>query len=194
MEVPILTADNFDDILAKTVQKNLPDFADLDDSGFILKDKGLDINKFDKESTSIKLNRILKQIPKVFQKHKNTVRKYWNVNSSYGCKHELENFVTLNGQEGYCTNGEFILAMLILGYEMKPLVIKNEKLCPNAVFNSSKRNLKRIKCDCGLSYTINLKNQHLRSQTHIELMINSHSKDTESQFEDFLLESIERLI
>ena len=68
-------------------------------------------------------NRLMKDIPKSFQKHSILGKKYWNTNS-YGGKHTMEE--VWDEQEGhkYVSNGEFIFAMLLLGYEMKPYEVK----------------------------------------------------------------------
>ena len=95
--------------------------------------------------------------------------------------------------ETYCSNGEFILAMWLLEYEMKtsPSDIYNSSI--NAIFNCSHRDLSKVVCDCGLQYTRSSKRQHENSSRH-NLIINAmHVKDTDTEFNDFLSDAIERL-
>jgi hypothetical protein len=140
------------------------------------------------------LSLILGIIPKLFQKHKG-VRKFYNCNSYTG-KHSLEEYIKKDiEQDVYVSNGEFILAMLMLDYEFKPL---NKREIPNVTFNCSFRNLTPIVCECGLPTTVFSKAQHQRSNNHAILMEhafhNRHFNDTESEFNDYIECSIGRLL
>lgn len=131
------------------------------------------------------INKVIKDIPKYFQRHSKEGKKYWNT-SSYGAKHHIEQMRKSEKYPGdpYCSNGEFIFSMLYLGYEMKKLddyekynVLKKDKITnewklhllpfdPNATFNASSRNLKKDICECGLEYTHQSKKQHEKTKIH----------------------------
>jgi hypothetical protein len=136
------------------------------------------------------INTLIQDIPKYFQKHSKEGKKYWNT-SSYGAKHHVEEMRRNEEYQGnpYCSNGEFIFAMLYLGYEMKSLntnfskynVLKKDKITneyiphilnfhPNATFNASSRNLKKDICECGLEYTYQSKKQHQKTKIHQAIM------------------------
>jgi hypothetical protein len=131
-----------------------------------------------------KINNLIKQIPKYFQKHSSVGKKYWNTNSSYGSKHFLSDEMLKENPkaDNYCTNGEFILAMWLLDYDMKkidkPEYIIGSKTnkgilkqyYPNVTFNCSYRDLNKIVCPCGLQYTKAAKKQHERSNNHQMIM------------------------
>jgi hypothetical protein len=136
------------------------------------------------ESNSLNvINKLVKNIPRFFQKHSSIGKKYWNTNSSYGSKHFLSEELDKENPKSnnYCANGEFILAMWILDYEMKPCIDKSEhyllegktylKDCnPNVTFNCSYRDLNKVVCECGLQYTKASKKQHERSKSHNLIM------------------------
>jgi hypothetical protein len=163
--------------------------------GFYLDSEGVtmrypEVMGFDTDVLSI----IMGIIPKVFQKHKG-VKKFYNCNSYTG-KHSLEEHIKkLYDQSIYISNGTFILAMLMLDYEFKPI---NKREIPNITFNCSFRNLTPIFCECGLPTTVFSKMQHQKSNTHailIEQAIhNNHYNDTDTEFNDFLECNIERLL
>ena len=158
-----------------------------------------------------RINDLIKDIPRFFQKHSRLGKKYWNTSSSYGSKHFLSDELRKETpqQNTYCNNGQFILAMWILDYEMKPIKIEYEYLhlgdngkpksylmdiCPNVIFNCSHRDLSKVICPCGLQYTKSAKRQHERSRTHQMIIEAQHVNDTPTEFDDFLEEQINRLI
>jgi hypothetical protein len=139
------------------------------------------------------INKLLVEIPKHFQKHSPLGKKYWNTNSSYGSKHHIENIRAKNGTPEYCSNGDFIFAMLHLGYEIKKEEEKKEYFSrknketnlyetglaypfPNVTFNCSHRDLSKIICDCGLQYSKNSKKQHEKSKSHTLIMYHKNLK------------------
>ena len=145
-----------------------------------------------KIKTSIdSINSLLRDIPKYFQKHNPLGKKFWNTSSSYSSKHHVERMRKENNYIGdpYCSNGEFIFAMLYLNYEMKPtneekvfFEKKNKETGlyenylkqhhPNPTFNCSYRDLSKIVCSCGVNYSKNSKKQHQRSKLHQTILIN----------------------
>jgi hypothetical protein len=198
MELPTLTVENFDEQLASMTTKYLPEWAELLPFGFVLK---FSIHKhfgWEKEKSANRINRLMKEIPPVFQKHNPLGRKYWNTSSSYGQKHQLadeiqKNDPTVNGDSN---NGEFIFAMMLLGYEMKKLERgeRTNKINPNATFNCTRRDLSKVICECGLQYSKNSKGQHFRSKNHHFIITNKHLNETDSQFGDYLDQAIDRLV
>ena len=160
-----------------------------------------------------RINELIKDIPRFFQKHSRLGKKYWNTSSSYGSKHFLSDELRKETpqENTYCSNGQFIFAMWILDYEMKPIKVEYEyreftnikyntkdiyllEICPNVIFNCSHRDLSKALCPCGLQYTKSAKKQHERSRTHQMIMEAQHINDTPTEFDDFLEEQIERLI
>jgi len=160
-----------------------------------------------------RINELIKDIPRFFQKHSRLGKKYWNTSSSYGSKHFLSSELEKETPQKntYCSNGQFILAMWILDYEMKPIKVEHKyhqfksiktnisksflmDICPNVIFNCSHRDLSKIVCPCGLQYTKSAKRQHERSRTHQMIMEAQHVNDTPTEFDDFLEEQINRLI
>lgn len=168
-----LTKDNISEIVEEITKKHFPEGVRLEMDGVkLLTDENRgNITNFEK------INKLMKDIPKSFQKHSILGKKYWNTNS-YGGKHTMEE--VWDQQEGhkYVANGEFILAMLLLGYEMKPYVVKiREKMfkkelgiTPNVTFNASKRDFSKILCDCGNQYSKNTKKQHQNTKLHQMIM------------------------
>ncbi len=135
---------------------------------------------------------IIPIIPRLFQQHKHTNKKYYNT-SSYGGKNLLENYIKKSYEMNfYVSNGEFILAMLLLDYEYKISGV------PNMSFNASSRNLNKKTCACGLDVTIFSEAQHLKTNLHNKLMqhilINTHLNDDDSEYQDFLEDAISRLL
>jgi hypothetical protein len=163
--------------------------------GFYLDSEGVtmrypEVMGFDTDVLSI----IMQVIPKVFQKHLG-VRKFYNCNS-YSGKHSLEEYIKKTYEESiYISNGTFILAMLMLDYDFKPI---SKREIPNMTFNCSFRNLTPIVCECGLPTTVFSKLQHMKSKNHEILMEhafhNRHFNDTDTEFGDYIEESIGRLI
>jgi hypothetical protein len=140
------------------------------------------------------VNDLVKNIPRFYQKHNPIGKKYWNTSSSYGCKHVLsaELLKERPQKNTYCNNGQFILAMWILDYEMKPYIYEADyciiekktylkSINPNVTFNCSYRDLNKIVCDCGLQYTKASKKQHQRSKNHHLIMdvIRKHTTPAE---------------
>ena len=168
-----LTKDNIAEIVEEITKKHFPEDVRLDYEGVKLRSHEClkPITNFEK------INRTIKDIPKSFQKHSILGKKYWNTNS-YGGKHTMEE--VWDQQEGhkYVANGEFILAMLLLGYEMKPYVVKIRQsmfkkkpgITPNVTFNASKRDFSKILCDCGNQYSKNTKKQHQNTKLHQMIM------------------------
>jgi hypothetical protein len=196
MEIlPELTTENFDALLIQCETKYLPVWAKLLPLGFVLIGTENKYNGWSKsEGQVLRINKLMKDIPRYFQKHSPLGKKYWNTSSSYGQKHQLADEIEKTEKNGYSTNGEFIFAMMLLDYEMKPLLRGDrEKICPNATFNCSKRDLTKIVCECGLQYSRNSKQQHLRSKSHETIMSNKHINDTDTEFADYLDQAITRL-
>lgn len=173
MELQILTAENFDAQLAYINTKYLPVWAELLPFGIGF--QGATHNRgWNKEQSAERINKLMKEITPIFQKHSPLGKKYWNTSSSYGCKHQLAEEI---GANGYSTNGEFIFAMMLLDYEMKPLTKGDSAtLHPNATFNCSKRNLTKIICECGLQYKRSTKTQHYKSNSHKFIMKHKEPK------------------
>lgn len=138
------------------------------------------------------VRRLLQVIPKVFQKHQQ--KKFWNCNS-YRAKHNLEQFINQKYELNmYITNGECILAFLMLGYEYKPVYMD----LPNLTFNCTFRNINKERCTCGLMVMKFSRQQHLKTKIHQTLLEaalhNEHINDTDSEFNEYLEEAIERLL
>jgi hypothetical protein len=197
MEQLTLTAENFDGYLAEMSTKYLPEWAELYPFGLVLKYSNHKHNVWEKERSAKRINKLMKEIPPVFQKHNPLGKKYWNTSSSYGCKHQLAEEIEKNepNANGYSTNGEFIFTMMLLGYEMKKIERGDRsRIDPNATFNCSRRDLTKVICECGLQYSQNSKAQHFRSKNHQFIMTNKLLNDTDSQFGEYLEEAIERLL
>jgi hypothetical protein len=168
-----LTKDNIAQIVEEMTKKHFPEDVRLDYKGVELKSRECleAITNFDK------INRCIKDIPKSFQKHSILGKKYWNT-GSYGGKHTIEDIWTDEGRSQHLSNGEFIFAMLLLGYEMKPYEVKiREKMfkkepgiTPNVTFNASKRDFSKVMCDCGNQYSKNSKKQHQNTKLHQMIM------------------------
>ncbi len=167
-----LTKDNIAEIVEEITKKHFPAEVRLKLHGVKLKtaENEEDITDFEK------INKLMKEIPKSFQKHSTLGKKYWNTNS-YSGKHTIEEIWANNGGHKYVANGEFIFAMLLLGYEMKPYQVKiREKMfsepgtTPNTTFNASKRDFSKVLCDCGIEYSKNTKKQHQTTKIHQKIM------------------------
>ena len=185
-----LTAENFDETLERLSAKYLPGKnVKLTRQGIVWNFN--DECKLNGDNNTLKVvNNLVKNIPRFFQKHSPIGKKYWNTNSSYGCKHILSSELSKENpqDDNYSANGEFILAMWILDYEMKPYIDKSEhykfqgrtyvKDCnPNVTFNCSFRDLEKVLCKCGLQYTKASKKQHEKSKSH-HLIMNAIKKHT----------------
>jgi hypothetical protein len=198
MELPTLTVENFDEQLASMTTKYLPEWAELLPFGFVLKFSIHKHCKWELQKSVNRINKLMKEIPPVFQKHNSLGRKYWNTSSSYGQKHQLADEIKKNepSDNGYSNNGEFIFAMMLLGYEMKKLERgeRTNKINPNATFNCTRRDLSKVICECGLQYSKNSKGQHFRSKNHHFIITNKHLNETDSQFGDYLDQAIDRLV
>jgi hypothetical protein len=191
MEMTVLTEENFDEHLAAMTAKYLSPKLKLISFGIVGLNDPRNWNT--KKESSKSINKLLKEIPRVFQKHSPLGKKYWNTSSSYGCKHQLADEIEKTEANGYSTNGEFIFAMMLLGYEMKPINLGIHPISPNVTFNCSKRDLSKVICECGLQYSKVSKSQHYNSKNHQFIMGNKHLNDTDSQFGDYLDQAIERL-
>jgi hypothetical protein len=138
------------------------------------------------------VKRLLNIIPKIYQKHEK--KKFWNCNS-YTAKNNLEQFISQKYELNiYIANGECILALLLLGYEYKSVYSD----LPNLTFNCTFRNINKERCACGLMVMKFSRQQHLRTAIHQTLMEaalqNNHIDDTDTEFNDYLEETIERLL
>ena len=115
------------------------------------------------------IRKLMVEIPHLFQKIGNG-KQYWNTNSMTG-KEKVEEWRKYLGGDGGemtpCSHGDFIIGMLLLGYEYRG---ENEKKYPTLVFNATYRNLMKHTCECGLEYTKASEIQHKKSQAHIVLM------------------------
>lgn len=110
--------------------------------------------------------RLVKEIPQLFQKNK-TDKKYWNTNSRSG-KNKIEEWRKYKEVgDCYCPHGDFIIAMLILGYEFRK---NNAKKYPELTFNATYRNIMKYTCECGLEYTKSIEQQHKKSVMHKTIM------------------------
>lgn len=180
-----ITENNVNELLQEISEKYLPKDIVLNDYGLILRkdvDKYVGYSNFNYENTIKQLNMLIKEIPKYFQKNNPAGKKYWNT-ASYGAKHRLSDLLQHEYKDTYVTNGQFIFAMLLLGYEMKPINFENThlvhcnggtlitKISPNASFNSSIRDLTKIDCACGLQYKKASRKQHEKSKIH-QLVMN----------------------
>lgn len=166
--------ENFEDVF-KMACLRLPDHITINLDGLWRKDwTQREVDKIECSEHTIKIiNWLIQNIPKHFQKHNNGGKKYWNANSRNG-SYNLEKIIA----DGiHNRHGHFILAMLILGYEMKLpsdkyLYLEPEKDCREiyVTFNSSFRDLSKHTCACGQQYTTNSKLQHQKSKTHQLIM------------------------
>jgi hypothetical protein len=177
-----LTATNFPLILRAIEQRDLPPGVRIDDDG--LRWDG-NVNW---APCLNNLNGLINDLPRYVQKSF-AERKYYNV-GSYKAKNSLERMrIERKLPPRYNSNGDFIFAMLYLGYEMKPLVINHAAHCivepasetgklvkeikplnPNATFNASIRNLKYVTCVCGNEYVALSKTAHYAGKVHKAIM------------------------
>jgi len=182
-----VTEENVEELMKNVCDKYLPEQVLISQFGVCLKINkqyhDMDFNS-ERHNSVETLNKLIKEIPKYFQKHSSLGKKYWNTSSSYGCKHQLASEIKNDYANTYSTNGQFIFAMLLLGYEMKPIELhkisrsikRNEDgkylydINPNVTFNCSFRDLSKVVCPCGLQYTKQAKKQHERSKTHNLIM------------------------
>ena len=110
--------------------------------------------------------RLVTEIPLLFQKNK-TDKKYWNTNSRSG-KGKIEEWRKYKEEsDTYCSHGDFIIAMLVLGYEFRK---NNAKKYPELTFNATYRNIMKYTCECGLEYTKSIEQQHKKSVMHKTIM------------------------
>lgn len=136
----------------------------VEDEGIIKKD---DIGVCMLSNSSIdNILRLVTEIPLLFQKNK-TDKKYWNTNSRSG-KGKIEEWRKYKEEsDTYCSHGDFIIAMLILGYEFRK---NNAKKYPELTFNATYRNIMKYTCECGLEYTKSIEQQHKKSVMHKTIM------------------------
>lgn len=135
---------------------------------------------YDDETAMKDLKLFMEIIPKCFIKHSEETP-YWNV-GSYSGKHRLEEYFSKNNTNKYVSNGLFIMAMILLGYEFKPeFTIKyksNGKMLsvdPNIVFNANYLYRDEIQCECGLSYVRDQKYHHNKSKKHQKEMLKKNT-------------------
>lgn len=196
-----LTADTFFPKLMTLSKQNLPSGLMLRPEGIVREQKGAE-QFCPWESSSISaVNDLLKQIPRFFQKHDPTLegkKPHWNATSSYSSKHFLSNMLRAEEAPGshYCMNGEFIFAMWLLNYKMKPIkrITLKGRVPLDATFNCSRRDLSKHLCACGIQYTKASKKQHERTQRHQMIMHAKHVNDTDTEFGEYLDEELERII
>ena len=113
------------------------------------------------------ISRLLAELPKLYQKIGNG-KKFWNTSSYTGTLKVQEWREHINPNiDNHMPHGDFILAMLLLGYEFKENYTRKY---PQLVFNATFRNKIRCVCKCGLEYTHATKLQHLKSAIHNKLM------------------------
>jgi hypothetical protein len=149
---------------------DLPKGLSIEDEGVVLKNNGCNTTEkvaYNPSNNTLEnILRLMKEIPALFQKNK-PEKKYWNTNSRSG-KNKIEEWRKYKGEsDPYCPHGEFIIAMLVLGYEYRE---KYEKRYPEMTFNATYRNLMKYTCTCGLEYTKATEGQHKSSQVHKTIM------------------------
>jgi hypothetical protein len=106
-----------------------------------------DDKKDDGDFDTERIAKLLIEIPMIF-----TQRKSINKNiSSYGLKHQIEHYFSkrplTESKNAYCANGDFIIAMLLLGYRHD----KIKPNYPNCCFNWTYANKRNY---CGYSSNI----------------------------------------
>lgn len=193
-----ITIDNIEKLYDQVSEK-LHESIMLVDYGFIFKNqKDLyhrDFKKFKSEDSVSTLNYLIKQIPIFIIKPKSNslLRKNWNI-QSYGAKHILERENKNEYCGGYSNNGQFIFAMLLLGYELEPNYFKRYSrmsfrnydtketdyvsiISPNPIFNGKYRDFNKTLCDCGGQYISHSKKQHESTLNH-----NLFMKEKEKEF------------
>jgi len=179
---------NFQKILAVVLPENL----NVDAYGLCFRGQEC---KVPIEWATIKL--LLKYIPQRFTKHKSQ-KKYWNVQSNtgnaelnYWCKQEKNELFELYGEVGrgdgvLIFSGEFIIAMILLGYEFKPEFKmwserKNEtepwklKVSKILTFNANYLHQEEVLCECGLKYVKDQKYHHFKSKKHQKEMLKKNT-------------------
>ena len=95
--------------------------------------------RFDKDRFEFDLENIsdcIKQIPVLLKPRKSINNKI----SSYGLKHTVERYRNSIKRIGYCSNGDLIVAMIMLGYQIKTIIGS-----PNCRFNCSEIKYKQLK-------------------------------------------------
>ena len=166
-------------LMVKTLYEN----DDMDDYGNRLTDTPHSIYDDDDAMEDLKL--FMEIIPKCFIKHSEETP-YWNV-GSYAGKHRLEEYFSKNNINKYVSNGLFIMAMILLGYEFKSeFTIKyksNGKMLsvdPNMVFNANYLYRNEIQCECGITYVQDQKYHHLKSKKHQKEMLKKETSISEN--------------
>jgi len=150
--------------------EDLPKGLTIEDEGIVLKNNVCNTTEkvmYNPSNTTLEnILRLTKEIPLLFQKNK-PEKKYWNTNSRSG-KNKIEEWRRYKSEsDTYCSHGEFITAMLVLGYEYRQ---NYEKKYPEMTFNATYRNLMKYTCVCGLEFTKSTELQHKSSQTHRTIM------------------------
>ena len=153
------------------VTKNLHASVMLVDCGFILKSEQKNEaghrNNFQYEGAVKTINYLIAEIPKFILKRSATslLKKSYPINS-YAAKHVLER----NSKDncGYSSNGQFIFAMLLLGYDLDPKYFNQttNEVDINAQFCGNYRDLSKTACPCGGVYTPHAIKQHERGELH----------------------------
>ena len=164
------TEKNKMDILKKQIQSLMEG---LMTNGIFIEDNGVYKNETSynllQNPSNIALEnitRLMNEIPLLFQKNKKE-RKYWNTNSITG-KEKIEEWRKYKEQsDTYTPHGDFIIAMLLLGYEYRN---NNEKKFPQMTFNATYRNIMKYTCECGLEFTKATEIQHKKSVLHKTIM------------------------
>lgn len=166
-ETDIMRDELYQQIL-NVYENQLPANVVVDESGVrVLKDA---IEVFAKRPSNTSLDnisRLLGEIPKLYQKIGNG-KKFWNTSSYTGALKVQEWREHINPAiNNHLHHGDFILAMLLLGYEFRENYTRKY---PQLVFNASFRNKIKCVCKCGLEYTQATKLQHLKSAIHLKLI------------------------
>jgi len=164
------TEKNEMDILKERIQSLTKEFMSngiyIEDNGVYKKESSTSITYNPSNNTLENIKRLMKEIPLLFQKNKKE-KKYWNTNSYTG-KEKVEEWRKYKEEsETYTPHGDFIIAMLLLGYEYR----KNyEKKYPQMTFNATYRNIMKYTCECGLEFTKATEIQHKKSILHKTIM------------------------
>jgi len=164
------TEKNEMDILKERIQSLTKEFMSngiyIEDNGVYKKESSTSLTYNPSNNTLENIKRLMKEIPLLFQKNKKE-KKYWNTNSNTG-KEKVEEWRKYKEEsETYTPHGDFIIAMLLLGYEYR----KNyEKKYPQMTFNATYRNIMKYTCECGLEFTKATEIQHKKSILHKTIM------------------------
>jgi hypothetical protein len=161
--------------------EGLPKGLTIEDGGVVLKNNvcnTADKVMYDPSNITLEnILRLMKEIPLLFQKNKNE-KKYWNTNSRSG-KNKIEEWRQYKSEsDTYCPHGDFIIAMLVLGYEYRE---NYDKKYPEMTFNATYRNMMKYTCSCGLEYTKSTEGQHKSSKVHQAIMRRIYKEQAEKE-------------